>query len=107
MLSVVGQGITPLQIGESEEVRYFDEHKHSIIPVWLPTASPEFMVSEKCWNISKNDLLVLTYYYHHSFTEFRRRIGLYFRTKRFKLIMRNYLVGGFQRNYEKWYTTPT
>jgi len=32
---------------------------------------------------------------------------LYFRTKRFKLIMRNYLVGGFQRNYEKWYTTPT
>ena len=37
-------------------------------------------------------LLVLTYY--QSFTEFKRRIGLYFRTKRFKLNMRNYLVGG-------------
>jgi hypothetical protein len=107
MLHVVGQGITPLQITESEGVRYFDEHKHSIIPVWLPTASPEFMVSEECCNISKNDLLVLTYYYHHSFTEFRRRIGLYFRTKSFKLNMRNYLVGGCQRNYGKWYTTPT
>ncbi|MBV9179305.1 MAG: transposase [Nitrososphaeraceae archaeon] len=46
---------------KSQKVRkYFDEHKCSLIPVWLPTASPEFMVLEECWNISKNDLLVLT-----------------------------------------------
>jgi len=78
---------------KSQKVRkYFDEHKHSLIPIWLPTASPEFMILEECWRISKNDLLVLTYY--QSFTEFKRRIGLYFRTKRFKLNMRNYLVGG-------------
>ena len=38
------------------------------------------MVLEKCWNKSKNDLLVLAYY--ASFTDFRKRTGYYFRTKR-------------------------
>jgi DDE superfamily endonuclease len=76
----------------SEKIRkYLDEHKNSLIPVWLPTASPEFMILEECWNVSKNDLLVLSYY--SSFTDFRKRIGHYFRTKRFNLNMRNYLVG--------------
>jgi hypothetical protein len=50
------------------------------------------MVLEESWNISKKDLLVLTYYYH-SFTNFRKEIGGYFRTKHFNLNMRNYLVG--------------
>jgi hypothetical protein len=57
----------------------------------LPTASPEFMVLEECWNISKNDLLILNYY--HSFIDFRDKITDYFRTKHFNLKMRNYLVG--------------
>ena len=52
-----------------------------MIPIWLPTASPEFMVLEGCWNISKNDLLVLTYY--SSFTNFKMKIGQYFRSKCF------------------------
>jgi hypothetical protein len=60
------------------------------MPLWLPTASPEFMVLEECWNISKNDLLALSYY--PSFTDFRNRITVYFRTKRFNLNMRNYLI---------------
>ena len=46
---------------------------------------------EECWNISKNDLLVLAYY--ASFTDFRKRVGHYFRTKHFNLNMRNYLAG--------------
>ncbi|MGA9171794.1 MAG: hypothetical protein WBZ20_16775 [Nitrososphaeraceae archaeon] len=51
-----------------------------MIPIWLPTAaSPEFMVLEECWSISKNDLLVLTYY--SSFTDFKMKIGQYFRSK--------------------------
>jgi hypothetical protein len=70
--------------------KYFEKHRDSLMPVYLPTASPEFMVLEECWNISKNDLLVLTYY--KSFTEFRIRLGKYFRTKRFNLNMRNYLT---------------
>ena len=78
---------------KSEKVRkYFEEHNDNLIPVWLPTASPEFMVLEECWRMSKNDLLVLTYY--PSFGDFRRRIWQYFRTKRFNLDMRKYLVGG-------------
>ncbi|MGB8032423.1 MAG: hypothetical protein WCF03_01180 [Nitrososphaeraceae archaeon] len=38
-----------------------------------------FMVLEECWSISKNDLLVLTYY--SSFTDFKMKIGQYFRSK--------------------------
>ena len=48
------------------------------------------MVLEECWNISKNDILVLAYY--KSFRDFRIRIRQYFRTKHFKLNMRHYLV---------------
>jgi len=45
----------------SRKVRkYFEKYKDTLIPVYLPTASPEFMVLGKCWNIFKNDLLVLT-----------------------------------------------
>jgi hypothetical protein len=32
-----------------------------LMPLWLPTASAEFMVLEEDWNISKNDLLALSY----------------------------------------------
>jgi hypothetical protein len=76
---------------KSHKIRtYFEKHKDVLIPIWLPTASPEFMVLEESWNISKKDLLVLTYY--SSFKEFTRLIGEYFRTKHFNLNMRNYLL---------------
>lgn len=75
----------------SRKVReYFDRHKDSLIPVYLPTASPEFMVMEEVWNIAKRDLLVLKHY--SSFTDFGTKISQYFRTKRFNLNMRNYLL---------------
>lgn len=77
----------------SEKVkRYFEKHKKALIPVWIPTASPEFMVLEQCWKVSKNDLLVLTYY--PSFGDFKRRIWHHFRTRRFCFDMRKYLTGG-------------
>ena len=68
----------------------FDRHKDALIPVYLPTASPEFMVMEGVWNMAKNDLLVSSYY--PSFADFKNRISGYFRTKRFNLNMRNYLL---------------
>jgi hypothetical protein len=72
-------------------LRYFDKHKQDLIPIYLPTASPaEFMVLEEIWHISKNDLLVLQYY--PSFTDFIDKISTYFRTKRFRLNMKNYLL---------------
>lgn len=81
----------------SRKVRkYFKEHKDTLKPVYLPTASPEFMVLEECWNISKNDLLVLSYY--SAFPEFRKRLGQYFRTKHFNLNMRNYLTRDMPEN---------
>jgi hypothetical protein len=77
---------------KSHKVRkYIEEHNDSLITIYLPTASPEFMVLEECWNISKNDLLVLTYY--KSIRDFRIKIGQYFRTKHFKFNMRKYLTG--------------
>jgi hypothetical protein len=78
---------------KSHKIReYIKECKGSLIPVYLPTASsPEFMVLEECWNISKNDLLVLSYY--TSFRDFRTKIGQYFRTKHFKFNMYKYLTG--------------
>ncbi len=48
---------------------YFEEKKNALIPVYLPTASPEFMVMEEIWNIAKQDLLVLKYY--SSFADFK------------------------------------
>jgi hypothetical protein len=47
---------------------YFDNHKNTMISVYLPTASPEFMVMEEVLNIAKRHLLVLQYY--QSFADF-------------------------------------
>jgi transposase len=71
-------------------LKYFEENKNTLIPVYLPTASPEFMAIEKVWSIAKRDLLVLKYY--SSFTDLKNKISKYFRTKRFNLDMRNYLL---------------
>ena len=60
------------------------------LDLYLPTASSEFMVMEEIWNIAKRELLVLNYY--SSFADFKNKISFYFRTKRFNLDMRNYLL---------------
>lgn len=71
-------------------LKYFKENKDTLIPVYLPTASPEFMVMEEVWNIAKRDLFVLQHY--QSFVDLKNKITLYFRTKRFDLDMVNYLL---------------
>ena len=52
-------------------LKYFEQNKDTLIPVYLPTASPEFMMMEEVWNIAKQDLLVLKYY--SSFADFKRK----------------------------------
>jgi hypothetical protein len=47
------------------------------------------MVLEEIWHIAKNDLLVLQYY--PSFADFKNKISIYFRTKRFNLSIKNIL----------------
>jgi hypothetical protein len=76
---------------QTEEVlSYFERHERTLVPVWEPRASPEFMPLEECWHVSKDDLLVLRYY--SSFPDFKERIAGYFRTKRFHLDVANYLT---------------
>ncbi|MDN5867319.1 MAG: transposase, partial [Candidatus Nitrosocosmicus sp.] len=69
---------------------YLKQNKDTLIPVYLPTASPEFMMLEEVWNIAKHDLLVLKHY--SSFKDFKEKVSCYFRTKRFGLNMRNYML---------------
>jgi transposase len=69
---------------------YLELNKDTLIPVYLPTASPEFMMLEEIWNIAKRELLVLEYY--SSFEDFKEKASRYFRTRRFGLNMRNYLL---------------
>ena len=40
--------------------KYFEEHKDSLIPVYLPAVSPELMVLEECRNIYKDYLLSIS-----------------------------------------------
>ena len=70
--------------------KYFEGNNDTLIPVYLPNASPEFMILEEVWNMAKNDLLVLSYY--PSFADLKNKISRYFRTKRFNLNMRKYLL---------------
>jgi transposase len=77
-------------------IDYLEENKDSLIPVYLPTASPEFMMLEEVWNMAKQDLLVLEYY--SSFEDFKEKVSLYFRTRRFGLYMRNYLLRKVQEH---------
>ena len=44
-------------------LQYFDLYKKDLIPVYLPTASPEFMVLEEIWHIAKIGLCYSTI--HH------------------------------------------
>jgi transposase len=69
---------------------YLDQNKDTLIPIYLPTASPEFMMLEEVWNIAKRELLVLKQY--SSFEDFKKKISCYFRIKRFDLNMKNYLL---------------
>ncbi len=76
---------------KSKKVKtYFEENRDTLIPVYLPTAFPEFMMMEEVWNIAKRDLLVLKHY--TSFADLKRNISIYFRTKRFNLNTKNYLL---------------
>ena len=54
---------------------YLEQNKNTLIPVCLPTASPEFIILEEVWNIANQDLLALKYY--PSFEDFREDIDIF------------------------------
>lgn len=75
---------------KTEDVKkFFERKKDSIRPVLFPKCSPEFNAVEECWRQGKDCILGSTY--PPSFEELKRRISGYYRTKRFKLDVINYL----------------
>ena len=46
MLSIHGQGFTPPHYKSRRVKDYLEENKDTLVPVYLPTASPEFMMVE-------------------------------------------------------------
>ena len=67
-----------------KEVRmWLKENKDCIRVVWFPTGWPEFNPVEECWRQTKDSVVACTI--HPSFTEMKRTLTEYLRTKRFKL----------------------
>lgn len=64
-------------------------NKHRLKIIWFPKGFPEANPMEECWNQGKNDLLGCVFY--DSFSDFKSAICNYYRTKRFKLDLYNYL----------------
>ena len=61
---------------------YLEENKDTLIPVYLPTASPEFMMVEEIWNIAKRELSWNLKYYS-SFEDFKEKVSRYFHNEKF------------------------
>jgi hypothetical protein len=57
---------------------------------YLPNGSSEFGAVEECWRQGKDNLLVSKYY--PRITNLKAAITNYYRTKRFKLNIVNYLM---------------
>lgn len=71
-------------------LEYLRENRSTLRIRWFPTASPEFDVVEECWRQADKDLLTSRYY--PSFLDLKKAVSTYFRTKRFKLDMRRFLL---------------
>ena len=69
---------------------YLEKNKDCIRLVYLPKGSPEFSAVEECWRQGKYDLLVSKYY--PRFTDLRKIIAEYYRTRRFNLDIARYLL---------------
>lgn len=72
--------------------KHLEENKNVIRVEYLPKGSPEFNAVEECWREGKDDLLVSRYY--SKFQNLKKTITEYYRTKRFRLNITNYLLRG-------------
>ncbi len=80
---------------------YLEENKDTLIPVYLPTASPEFMMVEEIWNIAKRELLVLKYY--SSFEDFKEKVSKIFQNQKFWSKYEELFTEDSLGTYMKWY----
>ncbi len=70
---------------------YLKENRKTLRVRWIPTASPEFNVMEECWRQGEKDLSALQVF-PTSLGELRRFLAKYYRTRRFNLDMRSFLL---------------
>lgn len=69
--------------------RFLERNRRSIKPVRFPACSPEINPAEEFWNQGKYDILGSDV--PESFNKMRRKVSEYYRTKRFKLNIINYI----------------
>ncbi|MEM3193216.1 MAG: transposase [Candidatus Parvarchaeota archaeon] len=75
---------------KSDDVEnYLKMNKRKIIPVRFPVCSPELNPVEECWNQGKNAILGSSV--PATFDGMKRRVSEYYRTRRFKINIINYL----------------
>jgi DDE superfamily endonuclease len=70
---------------------YLRKNRKTLRVRWIPTASPEFNVVEECWRQGEKDLSALPAF-PMSLEELMRFLARYYRTRRFDLDMRSFLL---------------
>ena len=70
---------------------YLRENRKTLRVRWIPTASPEFNAMEECWRQGEKDLSALPVF-PMSLDELKRFLARYYRTRRFGLDMRSFLL---------------
>ncbi|MGA8911895.1 MAG: transposase [Nitrososphaeraceae archaeon] len=74
----------------SKVKKHLEESKGVIRVEYLPKGSPGLSAVEECWRQGKDELLVSRYY--SKFRNLKKTIAEYYRTKRFRLDITNYLL---------------
>ncbi|MDA8055952.1 MAG: transposase [Thermoplasmatales archaeon] len=69
--------------------KFLEKNRKKIIPVRFPKCSPQLNPAEECWNQAKGDLLGSSV--PENFGRMKKMISNYFRKKKFKLNIINYL----------------
>lgn len=70
---------------------YLRANRKTLRVRWIPTASPEFDMLEECWRQGEKDLGRLPVF-PTSIKELKRTLGRYYRTRRFHLDMKKFLL---------------
>ena len=70
---------------------YLRKNRKTLRVRWIPTASPEFDMMEECWRQGEKDLGSLPVF-PTSLEDLKRTLAEYYRTTRFNLDMRSFLL---------------
>ncbi len=71
-------------------LQYIKSNRSTLRVRWIPVGSPAFNMVEECWRQMYRDILALRY--DDTLSHLRKRVSEYFRTRRFDLYMRKFLL---------------